>query len=115
MMSEPEQQTPGNPGGRAPLPPLEIREHMRAAFQSVLDAAVPTYEIGQLKLDDEEERYIRAEVERKLYEPHLPNGGSKERRILERLKQLDGRQTLAVELQDRVKPSIRSWEDVLPT
>lgn len=111
-MSEPDQ--PSVPGdGKPPEPPIEIREHMRAAFQSVLDTSVPAYEIGQLKLfHDEEERFIREEVERKLYDPQLPNGGSKERRMIERLTRL-ARDT-EWQGHKRAAYAITQWEKVLP-
>ena len=70
-------------------PPAEVVARIRAAFMRVLDAAVPAYEVGQLNLfHDEDEKFIRDEVDRKLYEPQLPNGGQKERRMIERLKKL---------------------------
>jgi hypothetical protein len=67
----------------------EAAARARAAFQAALAASMPPYELGQLNLfEEEEERFIRHEVERKLYTPVLPNGGDKERRVIDRLEKL---------------------------
>ncbi len=64
-------------------------ERAREAFQQVLDAAVPPYEIGQLRLfADEEETYIAREVERKLFEPTLANAGDLERKWVALLREM---------------------------
>ncbi len=101
-MSEDKGQTDGNvseaggglPSKPDPLPAYELsREQLgRAAeaFAAVLDDAVLAYEIGQLDLfaADEEELHVQREVERLLYNPELPAGGSRERRVIERIKEL---------------------------
>lgn len=67
----------------------EAVRRAREAFERVLASAVPAYEVGQLLLfHDDDEAFIRKEVERKLYEPALPNAGSKERKMIERFKKM---------------------------
>src|ERR1019366_9103511 len=95
----PKQQAPdvGIPGGvhssRSARPVYKLTAEQRArataAFERVLDEAVLPYEVGQLGLwSDEDETFIRREVERLLYEPKLANGGDKERSMIERLEKL---------------------------
>lgn len=72
---------------------ISITAHarVRAEFERALDAAVPAYELGQLGLFNEDiEGYIKKEVDRKLYEPKLPNAGDRERKWVERLEKLAG-------------------------
>ncbi|MGN6555246.1 MAG: hypothetical protein ACTHLW_16180, partial [Verrucomicrobiota bacterium] len=86
---------------------------VRDAFERALDSAAPAYELGQLHLfHDDEEEYIRKEVERRLYEPLLPSAGSKERRFVERLKKLARDR----DWDDSMKASYaaRAWEALLP-
>jgi hypothetical protein len=114
-MGTPDQPTGPPNAGQPNEPSEEIRERMRLAFQSVLDAAVPAYEIGQLRLFlDADERFIKEEVERKLYDPQLPNGGSKERRVIERLKRLTDDATMPDKVRNRARYAITQWERVLP-
>ncbi len=55
-------------------------------LQRALDDASPTPDLGQIHFHgSEEERFISREVARMLYEPQLPHGGHKERRIVEKL------------------------------
>ncbi len=69
--------------------PIGALAHARSEFERVLDAAVPAYELGQLGLfNDDIEGFIRKEVDRKLYEPKLPNAGDRERKWVERLEKL---------------------------
>ena len=69
--------------------PIAARERARSEFERALDAAVPAYELGQLGFFNEDiEGFIRKEVERKLYEPALPNAGDRERKWVERLEKL---------------------------
>lgn len=84
-----------------------------AAFEEVLESAVPAYEVGQLHLfHDEDETYIQSEVERKLYEPQLPNGGAKERKIIERLRKLAVNRDF--DGAARAGYAAAQWEKVLP-
>jgi hypothetical protein len=67
----------------------------------------------QLKLfDDSDEDFITKEVERKLYIPLLPNGGDKERKIVERLKKLARNKNFADNW--RAGLAIKKWMAVLP-
>src|ERR1035441_341168 len=81
----------GQPSERPARPVYRLTDEQRAraakAFEEVLANAVPPYEAGQLGLfSEEDELYIQNEVQRMLYEPTLPNGGDRERRVIERLK-----------------------------
>lgn len=70
-------------------PTKEQAERAQAEFRRVLDASVPAYELGQQKLfHDDDENYIRREVDRKLYVPRLPDAGDQERKWLTRLKSM---------------------------
>lgn len=114
MPDEPTSKPPGPvpPGYRYSLSPEQARR-AREAFQSALDSAAPPYELGQLHLfHDDEESFIRKEVERMLYEPQLPNGGQKERRMIERLKRL-ARQTDWAG-KDRAAYAASRFEKILP-
>ena len=80
-----------SPKGAAPkwrfvlTPEQEARA--ASAFRKALDDSVLAYEVGQLGLfHEEDETFIQREVERMLYEQKLPNGGDKERRMIERLE-----------------------------
>jgi hypothetical protein len=90
----------------------EAERRVREDFEAVLASAVPAYDIGRLGIYSEEElRFINREVERKLYEPQVPNGGDKERHIIERLK------ILANEDWDgalRARNAMDAWAKVLP-
>lgn len=67
----------------------DLARAIRAEFLRVLDDAVPPYGIEELKIfDPADEQFIAREVERKLYEPKLPFGGARERKITERLKRM---------------------------
>ena len=76
------------------------------------------YELGQLVLFggneeiDQVEKYLHKEVERMLYEPTLPNGGNKERAMIERLKPmaLDARWNGHIQ----AAYAIKQWKSVLP-
>ena len=87
----PEQHPTSNiedPKGRFVLTP-EQRQRAVTAFEKAIDASVLADDVGQLGLfDEDDETYIRREVERMLYEQKLPNGGDKEPRMIERLKEI---------------------------
>ncbi len=91
----------------------EVAARIREAFQRALETSVPAYELGQLRLfQEDEEEYINKEVARRLYEPLLPNAGARERKWVERLKKL-ARDT---DWADAMKASFaaRTWESLLP-
>jgi hypothetical protein len=88
------------------------RERARRSFEEALENSAPGYELGQLQLfAEEDERFIKREVERKLHDPGLPNGGNRERRIIERLKKLAKEEW---EGKRHAWLAIQSWEKVLP-
>jgi hypothetical protein len=58
-----------------------------AAFEKALDDSVLPYDVGQLGLfHEDDETFIQREIERLLYEQKLPDGGDKERSMIERLE-----------------------------
>ena len=71
-------------------PNKDLLRRIRARFERELElSSVEANSFWQLKLFGEtEEDFIRKEVERKLYNPELRNGGDLERRIVERLKKI---------------------------
>jgi hypothetical protein len=86
----------------------------RAAVLAALAESMPAYEMGQLSLfTDEDEDFIRREVERMLYEPSLPNGGGKERRVIERLKQIAVKAGGDWQHQGRAYAAMAKWRAVL--
>jgi len=92
----------------------ETKLRGRAAFADVLESSNAAYEIGQLHLfHDEDEAYIQSEVERKLYEPKLPNGGNRERKMIARLRKLASNREFAG--ASRAGYAAGQWEKVLPT
>ena len=87
----------------------------RAAFEAVLDAAVPPFQLGQQELfTDEEEQYLRREVERMLYEPTLPNAGTRERLWLEKLKGYARDESLVVVVKAAAGRYAKALEGLLP-
>ena len=86
---------------------------VREIFERALESAMPGYELHELNLFDQaEEDYIRKEVERKLYEPKLANGGDSERRIVEKLKKLSRQKNWAG--AERAYAAMKAWQKVLP-
>jgi hypothetical protein len=70
-----------------------------AEFQNALESSTSPAQIGELEFfSDEDERHIRNEVERMLYEPKLPNAGDRERDCLYLLRGSDGKVTRLVRL-----------------
>lgn len=93
--------------------PKDAAQRARAEFQRALESSMPANVLWQLKLFDEsEEDHIRKEVERKLYEPTLPNGGDRERRIIERLKKISRLKDFADAWQAGI--ALNAWSKVLP-
>lgn len=88
-------------------------ERAREEFQRALDAALPNYDLWQLKLlNESEEEWVRNEVERMLYEPKLANGGDFERRVVEKLKKLSRQKDW--DGWARAQGAMRAWRNVLP-
>lgn len=91
----------------------EAKRRAREAFRAALSKAMPAYELGQLRLfHDDDEKFIREEVARRMYEPQLPNGGSRERKFIERLKKL-ARDT-EWDGHWRAAKAVKAWIAVLP-
>lgn len=91
----------------------ELKRQVTEAFEDVLDSGVPPYEVGQLHLfNEEDESFIQREVKRKLHEPELPNGGNRERKIIERLRKLAMNREFGG--HGRASYAIIQWEKVLP-
>ena len=110
---------PVNGGGPSPegghfLTPAQ-RERDVEAFETVLATAIPAYEFSPAEqLTAEDEDYIRHEVERMLYEAKLPNGGDRERHVINRLKELARREGPGWEGYWRAQAAIGAWQGVLP-
>jgi hypothetical protein len=109
----------GQPSERPARPVYRLSDEQQAratkAFEEVLANAVPPYEVGQLGLfSEEDELYIQNEVQRMLYEPTLPNGGDKERRVIERLKRLIENEDKDWADQGTAQYAITQWQAVLP-
>jgi hypothetical protein len=82
-------------------------------FFEALERSLVPYELGQQTLfKDEDEKFICDEVERKLYEPKLPCGGDKERKVIAKLKKLA--EDREWEHCWRAREEIGKWEAVLP-
>ena len=102
---------PDDPTERAR--PAAWHRRTNALAVEIHDDAVPPYEMGQLNFfPDEDEKYIRQEVERMSYEPELPNGGDKERKIIARLEKLAEDTEWAG--SGRARAAIAHWQKVLP-
>jgi hypothetical protein len=95
-------------------PDQELLRRIRCAWEKDLKLrSVEANSFWQLKLFGEtEEDFIRKEVERKLYIPELPNGGDKERRIVERLKKISRMKDFADAW--RAGALLKKWLRVLP-
>jgi hypothetical protein len=90
------------------------KDRARKAFRLALEAAVPAYEIGQMRLfHDDDEAHMRREVERKLFKPKLPNAGEQERKWVQRLREMsyasfwDTRETFAAWSNGEEKRNIK--------
>src|ERR1035437_2134226 len=86
-----------------------------SAFQKALDGSVLAYEVGQLGLfHEDDEEWIRREVERMLYDQKLPNGGDKERKMIKRFEEMaaDNAKTGWDHL-GRCQHAISEWKQVL--
>jgi hypothetical protein len=66
----------------------------------------------QVRMFETDEDLVRKEIERKLYEPQLPNAGDMERRIVERLKKISRKKDFADAW--RASAVIKDWLAVLP-
>ena len=86
------------------------------AFEKALDASVLAYDVGQLGLfHEDDETFIRREVERMLYDQKLPNGGDKERRMIERLEELAAANAKTGWAHlGRCRHAITEWKKVMP-
>lgn len=83
------------------------------AFEEVLDSSVPPYKIAELHwFAEEDERFIQSEVRRRLYQPELPNGGDREREIIQRLLKLATNYRFSGAA--RADKAIEAWQKVLP-
>ena len=102
------------PNGDGSSPPPELLRRIRARFERELElSSVEANSFWQLKLFGEtEEDFIRKEVERKLYNPELRNGGDLERRIVERLKKISRLKDFADAW--RAGLALKKWLKVLP-
>jgi hypothetical protein len=110
--------TPGGPTSQRP-PRFVLTEAQRQlavqAFESALADSVLAYDIAQLGLfHDEDETFIRREVERMLYDQKLPNGGEKEKRMIERLRDVAAKADKEWTHLGRVHHAISEWNKVLP-
>jgi len=93
--------------------PAEADRRVYATIMQIADETLPPYELGQLSFfADEDENFIRTEVERMLYEAKLPNGGEKERKMIERLRKLA--QDTEWAGCGRALAAISHWQAVLP-
>ena len=111
--------TSGGPASKKPYSFVhtdEQRERATAAFEKALDDAVPVEDVARLGLlnDVEDEMFIRREVERMLYEQKLPNGGHKERKMIERLRDLVAKADKEWIHLERALHAISQWNLVLP-
>ena len=100
---------------------MEALRRATGEFESALADAVPAHELAQFHLFAErDEKFIRKEVERLLYEPELPCGGRRERKWIERMKAT--KKKIEGTLQPGeyfwasalVRESIEKWEAVCP-
>ena len=87
---------------------------VRADFRRALEHSIAIDQWRQLRLfDDSDEDFIHKEVERKLYEPTLPNGGNLERGYVKRLKKIaDGKNW--AEGSEKAWVMMQAWQKVLP-
>jgi hypothetical protein len=82
-------------------------------FSAVLHGAVPAYEFDQAKLfEPRDEQFIRKEVERKLYEPSLPNGGAREGSWVRKFEAIAKRQDLSEDIRWRARTAAEKWEAI---
>src|ERR1700728_224824 len=92
----------------------ELMRRIRVAFERELDqSSVEANSFWQYKLfGDTDEDFIRKEVERKLYNPQLPNGGDMERKVVEKLKKISRMK----DFDDawRADMAIKKWQAILP-
>ena len=94
---------------------LEQHDLIRAAFESVIDTAMPPARLGQLEFfTDEEEQYIQHEVDRMLWEPILRNAGDKEREDLRRLRGFLRDESLVGEIREAIGIYAAAIEKCLP-
>lgn len=109
--------------GASPAPGGEVWQHtftpeqdkrLTAVFTEITAVTTLAFE-SQLEIfEPEDEAYIRREVDRMLYEPKLPNGGDKERHIIERMKALARKQGQGWDGYQRLHYAISQWQAVLP-
>src|SRR3989442_1520035 len=73
-------------GGLMPEVSTEVLEEFRVGVELILDSAPRLEDLGQSPFCSPEEwRFISRAVERLLYEPRLPYGGEKERKMVKKL------------------------------
>lgn len=90
-------------------------KRVRSAFRLVLNEAVPAPRAEQQELfTTEEERFISIEVDRKLYEPKLPNAGKQERVWMEDLLQFARDENLVVAIKAACSRYAAALERCLP-
>ncbi|MDE2103821.1 MAG: hypothetical protein KGL39_41670 [Patescibacteria group bacterium] len=95
-------------------PDSGLMRRIRLRWEKELEqSAVEANSFWQLKLFGEtEEDYIRKEVEKKLYIPQLPNGGDRERAVVEHLKKMARKKDFADSWHAALL--IQKWLRVLP-
>ena len=83
----------------SPITESELQD-CRTAIEAVMDSAIWPSQVRQLGLfTEEEEQFIFQEVDRKLWQPKLPNAGPKEREDMRRLWSLSRDESLVVILK----------------
>ena len=94
---------------------LEEHAYVRQAFEAALDRAVPESRIAQLGIyTEQEEQYLRQEVDRMLWEPKLPNAGDQERKWLTVLRDFARDESLVTTLRLVVARYAEALEKCLP-
>ncbi len=83
----------------------------RALVARVIHEAAPEHELGMLGLwSAADERYLRQEIDRLMYEPRLPYAGEAEQEIVTRLERLAARQDWA--LVNDARSAAERWRAV---
>jgi hypothetical protein len=92
------------------------RSRIAQAFLSALKGAVMPYNVDQLELfaDEEDEHFVRQEVERLLYEPKLPNAGNQERRWIKKLTEFADDDSLVVAVTQMCREVASAFAGLLP-
>ena len=112
----------GVAGGAAPPPPpaaerftisRSAAERIRGEFMAVLRKASPSQWQPDL-FDTEVERWLLREVQRKLFEPRVRNGGKYERFVSERLEEISKNRGYGDRMRKIAYFASLAWRKVLP-